>query len=277
MIVRFPFSIDSKRRIRFDAENLPHYEYPDPEEDIMLLKEDTILLFVHIYALLDSISMRIGAENELEIHLGIWPDIAELAMRIMCSELDLSVDVKILEDSNGGLNMIIRTSQAVEADLLIEIARTAFMRAWLKLHAYGSVPTEESIGLPMNPSNMYLRADNGVSLGPITTTLDELNACMAELVEMWNPLKIGDLDDIMVSLLDPHRVPDYGRTSLSPHLEIAVIKDTDAKAQLVLRAVDDAGTELAEAIQLGYLDDMKIGSIDPIQHPGLRDMTISQT
>lgn len=277
MIVRFPFVADSRHFIIFDfhGENLLHYEYPDPNEDIMVLKEESILLFIHIFALLDSISMRINAEGDLEIHLDIYPNIAELAMRIMAAELALSLDVKILHDSNGNIDMVIKAHDDVDPNMLIDAARTAFFKAWLKIRAYGNVETWESMGLPMNPSNVHLWAHDGLSVGPITTTIDDLNACMAQLVETWNPIKIGDLDDIMISLLDPKKIPDYGHQKLCPHLEIAVIKDEEARSQLVLRAVDDAGVQLAEALKLGYLDELKIGEADPVKNIGLKPIPIT--
>lgn len=288
MIVRFPFLADSRRKVRFElqadrkkiafefhAENMPHYENPNLEHDVMVLHAYELLLFIQIFALLDSISMRVNAEGDLEIHLDIYPNIAELAMRIMASELDLSLDVKILRDSNGHIDMVIKARDDIDPTILINAARTAFFRAWLMIRAGGNVETQETMELPMNPSNVYLRAHDGLSVGPISTTIDELNACMAQIVETWRPIMIGDLDDIMLSLLDPKKIPDYGHMKLCPHLEIAVIKDEEARSQLVLRAVDDAGVQLAEAVQLGYLDELKIGEADPVQNIGLRPIPIT--
>lgn len=288
MIVRFPFTADSnsisfpfladkRHNIIFDfhGENLLHYEYPDLEEDIMVLKaEDQLLLFVEIFALLDSIAMKINAQGDLEIHMQIWPDLVETAMHILAHELELSLQIKIIEDGNGNIDMVIKADDDVLPEIFIDAARTAFFRAWLRLQAHDA-ETRLDIGIPLNPSNVYIRAHDGLSIGPITTTLDDLNACMAQLVEMWKPLTIGDLDDTLISLLDPKHIPDYGRGSLSPHLEIAAVKDEEQRIQLVLRAADDTGATVSEAVTLGYLDDLRIGDVDPIQNPGYKPISLT--
>ena len=183
--------------------------------------------------------------------------------------------MKIIHDSNGNIDMVIKAKDDIDPDMLIDIARTAFLRAIMRIRAHGDVETSETVGLPIDPSNLYIRAGDGMAIGPITTTIDELNESMMKICEMWQPITIGDLDDIMLSLLDPKKIPDYGHMKLCPNLEIAVVKDTGARSQLVLRAVDDAGVQLAEALKLGYLDELKIGEADPVKNIGLKPIPIT--
>ena len=289
MSIKFPFLADSRHDIRFEfadsrqnirfkfhADNMTHHENPDLKNIAMRIKADSLILLIQILALLDGIAMCINANGDLEVHIGTRPELGEAAMRIMVSELTTNLDVKILKDSHGDINLAIQVGDDTSTEAMIDLTRTALMRAMLKLRSGDDLETHESIVAgTTDPAGMYIHSADGIAIGPVALNIDELNSAMMGICEMWEPVTVGQLDEIMLSLLDPDKIPDYWHTQLNPHLEIAVVKDTGARSYIVLRAVDDTGAQLDEALKLGYLDELQLSEADPIKNIGLRPIPIN--
>lgn len=267
MIIRFPFTSDSRKTVRFSfvADNMPRMEELIPDDITMLIKaENGIEIYPMVYALPDEIGMVIESGNNVvidNITIGM-NDVYSAAMRLACNEVQANIETNILENGDGSLRMVIRADQA-DANLLIDATRTSLFNAWMALHIDDDVEWDARIDALIDEVNMKLRAQNNAEVGPITTSLDKLRAFM-QLADSKAYRRIGGLDDLKIGILDAMHIADvdYDEDPVSLHLEIGVIVDETGTAKLVMRAVDDVDVVRGTPVTLAMIDTDTLGELD---------------
>ena len=233
MIVRFPFLADSRKTIKFPfyADTMPQWEYLDPDDIAMMIRaHDDLEVWPTIYALPDEIGMIISAENSVEIKdISVSVDVYESAMKLVCNKLETSIATSILDDGDGNLAMVIKADET-EPNILIDAARTALFKAWLKLANSNDIEFSQEVEPLLEECDTYIRAQSNLEVGPISTNLERLNALMKLADSRYYPV-IGELDPLTIGLLDLMNLDGMERL-VDLHLEIGALRDGDGNIRL---------------------------------------------
>lgn len=183
-------------------------------------------------------------------------------------ETSIGVDANIVEQ----IAMIIEAYET-EPTIAIEMAKDAVIQNNLVLHAANGVQTLPTIEIAEANNDLIIRTDNGIEIGPIAQSLDQISNTMEfnlskRLMKIthWDPEILGETDSWTLGrMIDiPFEVA----------LDIALVEDGEGNLQMVLKAKDNTGTVVSHPIVIGTLDLKKIGELDPDTIP---DATTEET
>lgn len=265
MIIRFPFLADSRIiKFSFYADSIPKWEEIVPDDIALIIRaHDNVEVWPTIYAIPNSIGMVIKAEDNVEItNIATSLDLYESAMRLVCNHLDVNIATSILNDGDGNLSMVIKADET-EPTILIDAARTALFKTWLRIAASNGIDFSQEVEPVLEECDTYIHAHNGVEVGPINQNLERLSALM-KLADSQNPRIIDEIDPLRDGIIDLMKIEDldYDEQLVDLHLEIGALEDDDGNIKLVIRAVDDLHVIRGTPVTIGTLDPQKIGELD---------------
>lgn len=233
MIVSFPFKADSRTvTFPFVASNMPKIVHPElSTDDMMLWARNDVPTSMRITSMLNAINMYIGADNLVRTSMQMSPGLSHGDMMIRASDkvpLWIAIDGSVVDM----IGMRITTDE-LATDIFIDAMRTSLADAGFVIRTEDSAQTYKATDLTPDEICLRIRTDGSVAVGPINVSVDRISDAM----------QMADDADL--------------------HMEIGVLEDSDGRVMLVIQAADDVGTVRGTPTTIGYLDELKIGELDP--------------
>ena len=179
---------------------------------------------------------------------------------IISANNDIPVSYRVSADIVERIGMIIQASEA-DTNSVINYARDSLIRDNLVLESHGHTMVQPSIQLEECDNDLVIRVADGIEIGPIARSMEELRSTM-EFDLNKKIAHIKDWDPNLLAGVDEWTIGKRLDVPFEMALDVGILEDDDGKIDLVLYAKDNVGTIITYPIKIGTIDPKKLSALD---------------